>query len=93
MGLMTWLKSLGGFIGKMFKAAIENGVTDPLAKLAVSYAKTAATKFVDNAQRREWVVAQLMSRGVPESLARVLTELAVQFIKKEIEKVGTVPQA
>ena len=49
---------------------------------AAGLVKLAEAKFIDNSERREWVVGLLMKR-LPESLARLLVELALQFVKKQ----------
>lgn len=52
---------------------------------AIDLVRGAAIRFVDNAERREWVVRRLMERGFPESLARLLVELAVRTLKDELQ--------
>lgn len=80
MGIGSFFKSL---LSKVWGVVKSTGITDALMKLGIAYAKEAALKFTDNTQRREWVVQQLVTRGIPESVARLIVELAVQFIKKE----------
>lgn len=49
---------------------------------ALPLVEEAATKFLDNQQRREWVVQQLVhDLHLPESLARAAVELAVLVTK------------
>lgn len=59
-------------------------VPDEVLARAIQYVEAAALKFVDNSQRREWAVKQLVDRGIPESIARLAVELAVQLVKKEL---------
>lgn len=51
---------------------------------AMPLVEEAGTKFLDNTQRREWAVQQLMSRlHIPESLARAAVEAAVLIAKSQ----------
>lgn len=85
----SFFKKLGVLIGEAFVAAGAKGLTDEWVKEALSLVKVAATMFVDNASKREWVVAALVSRGVPESVARLALELSVQLFKKEVNSIGS----
>lgn len=89
MFLLNWVKKFGGFIKKAFLAADGKGLTDKLVKDALTFVKVAAVKFADNAEKREWAVKALVSRGIPESLARLAVELAVQILKRETEELGS----
>ena len=52
--------------------------------VALSYIEEAATQIEDNDKRREWVVRQLVTRvHLPESVARLVLELAYQVYKHE----------
>lgn len=82
----TFFKKTGALVVRAFLAAGGAGLSEEVLKLAVSWVKVAARKELDNTQRREFVVSILVNRGVPESIARLATELAVQLIKKEVEK-------
>jgi hypothetical protein len=44
----------------------------------------AQKQFNDNATKREWAVAALIAAKVPESIARLAVELAVQVFKKKL---------
>lgn len=95
---MSFWSSVGNFFKKVagvaisaFQAAGGNGLTDQIVALALVFVKEAATKFSDNAEKREWAVQQLIQRHVPESLARLGVELAYQQLKKEIGKIPTPP--
>ena len=88
MSFFSFLKPLGAFLSRAFKYAKESGLTDELVAMALPLIREANRKFVDNAKRREWVVAILVSRGVPESIARLVVELAFQVYRKELAKAG-----
>lgn len=79
-------KSFGKFIGPTLKSAAVKGLTDELVKQAAAWAKVAASQQLDNAGKREFVVNLLVKKGVPESIARLATELGVQAIKAEVKK-------
>ena len=84
--LKEFAQHLGSAIVKGLGYATAKGLTDDLINIAVGEAKRAATSIADNQERRDWVVAQLEARGVPESVARFATEWAVQIIKAETSK-------
>lgn len=91
---MSILSSIGGFFKKLgslmkrgFLAASENGLTDPIVDQALQLAIEASQKFSDNETRRSWVIAALTKIKVPESIARIALELAVQLIKKGERKI------
>ena len=84
-----------GVIGRMFSAlghaamaalrsAEVRGLTAAVLATALQVAREAAAQVVDSAERREWAVQKLISRTrVPESIARLAVELAVQRLKAE----------
>jgi len=82
----------GGLIKKAFNVATSSGLTDELVAKALVWVKAAAVKFVDNAAKREWAVAQLVKAKIPESIARLAVELAVQLFKKELDDLGISPK-
>lgn len=84
-------KSLGKFILKAIGAASFNGLKDEIVQAALAYVKDAAARGLANDAAREYVVQALMKSGVPESLARLAVELAVQLFKKEIGKIPGEP--
>lgn len=90
MSFMSKLKSVFGTIGKAVKdalgQAVINGLTDELVTLAKKLVRDAATKELNNDQKRELVVGALVSKGFPESLSRFVVELAYQALKKELAK-------
>ena len=81
-------KSVGKLFSKAFDLARLAGVDDEIIAFALKWIRVADSKYVDNAQRREWVVKILMDRKVPESIARLVTELAYGIYKKEKSKLG-----
>lgn len=85
----SFFKKVGKLIGSAFLAAGGRGLTDSVVALALIFVKEAAGKFTDNTEKREYVVAILVKRGIPESIARLAVELAVSLFKKEIEKIPT----
>lgn len=91
---MNIFAKIGGFFakfGKVVWSALEQagikGLTDEIVQEALAWAKVAAQQTLDNAGKREFVVKMLTSRGIPESIARLAVELAVQLLKKELGKV------
>lgn len=86
-----FLLRFGALIGRAFTSAHARGFTDALIQRALPLVRDAADRFVDNAARREWVVQALVKKGVPESLARLAVELAVQLYKDE-RQAETVPE-
>ena len=81
------LKKIGTLVWKALDAAGAKGLTDEVLQLAIKWAKVAAGKQLDNAQRREFVVGILTAKGIPESIARLAVELAVQAIKSGLKEV------
>lgn len=85
----NFFKKVGSLIGKALVSAGAAGLTEDVVQLALVWVRVAATKFTDNAQRREYVVSILVAKHVPEYIARLAVELAYAFFKKEIEKLPT----
>ena len=81
--MFGWLRWFGGFLVRVFRAAEANGLTDDIQIEALKLVRLAASLFDTNEKRREWVLAALKEIGVPESIARLALELAVQFVKRE----------
>lgn len=88
MKVLSFFSHIGSYIKRAFNAAKAAGLTDQLVQIALPYIREANRKFVDNDRRREWVVSVLMARKVPESIARLVTELAFQVWRKELQKAG-----
>jgi hypothetical protein len=94
MNIVDFFKGIGHLLARVFGLIKKLVPEDQLAK-AIELARQAAEQFVDTAQRREWVVAALMAAfHIPESIARLITELAVQHLKADvIDKVAADGQA
>jgi hypothetical protein len=75
--------SIGKLIKKGLSAAKDNGLDDALVESVLPLVREAAILFLDNAERRNYVIKILVAKGVPESVARIALELALQIIKKE----------
>ena len=86
-----YLSQFVGLVKKAFVAAASNGLTDKLIADTLVLVKAAALKYVDSADRRNYVIGQLVKRGVPESIARLAVELAVQLFKKEVAELEVKP--
>jgi hypothetical protein len=82
-----WMKPLGNFL-KRAVGFVQTYVTDENIQLALGWARVAASKYSDNATRREFVVSILVTRGVPENIARIAVEIAVGLLKKESAQEG-----
>ena len=87
-----------GFLGKIFKPILSvlevawnfvkaAGLNDEVIELALKLVKTADMKFIDNIERREWVVSVLRKRGLPEGVARIAVEFAYRIYKAKKAKV------
>jgi hypothetical protein len=95
---MTWVElvSVSASIGyacswvirfaKRVIMGVKHIVPQAVQDLAIEHAKAAALAYVDNATKRNAVLAQLERAGVPENLARLAVELAVFAIKAETQK-------
>mgnify|MGYP001587210301 CR=1 FL=1 len=77
---MNFLK----YLNKLF--TVINAVDPATLDLALSWVRAAAEKYDTNLERREWVVAILQNRGIPESTARLAVELACQLQKDELAR-------
>jgi len=85
--LGNFFKGLGETIVHGLGYASTHGLTDAIVEAAKKYAKDALTLAIDNTGKREMVVAKLISEfGIPESIARLAVELAVQALKAELPK-------
>lgn len=83
--IVGFFKKLGSVFAHILHG-IEKVVPDEQLIAGIEYVEHAAEAFVDNTERRQWVIAQLMNRfHVSESIARLITELAVFQVKKGIE--------
>jgi hypothetical protein len=84
--LKNLLLQIGDYVRQALQGAEARGLKDAVVATALRYVKEAALLFTDNDERREWVVNRLVERGVPESVARLAVELAVQIWKRESAK-------
>lgn len=81
--IIDFFKKIGHFLGAAFHL-LHLVFSEQQLEQAVLLVKTAADKYTDNQQRREWVAMELVSVcHLPESVARLLTELAVNLVKHE----------
>lgn len=89
MNIKDFFKKIGhGFLS--IYHAVEKVIPEEYLVLGVPLVKEAAIKFAENSNRREWVVHELVTRvHLPESIARIIVEVALHRVKDEIEKVGT----
>ena len=78
--------AIGKALVKVFKVAEERGLTEDIVNQAEGLVGEAQRQFNDNATRREWAVAALIAAKVPESIARLAVELAVQVFKSKLAK-------
>lgn len=77
---------IGKALVRVFKVAEERGLTEEIVTQAEGLVGEAQKQFNDNATRREWAVAALIAAKVPESIARLAVELAVQVFKSKLAK-------
>ena len=61
--------------------AASDGLTEDIVKQAEALVGEAQKQFNDNDTKREWAVAALVAAKVPESIARLAVELAVQVFR------------
>ena len=78
------IAGLGKLIAKAFQSAAARGLTDAIVQDALSFVRQAAANIVSNDDKRVWAVSALVSKGVPESIARLAVELAVQLFKDQV---------
>lgn len=81
MGFWDFFKTFGRLA---FGYAKDAGLTDATIQLALKYVRLAEAEFETDYQKREWVIAQLR-KVVPESIARLALELAIQLFHKELD--------
>ena len=77
-----------GLAKKALEVAKSDGFRDELIHMALPYVRKANERFVDNNEKREWVVGALVAKKVPESFARLAVELAYRLYRKELNKLG-----
>ena len=88
---MSIFSALGTMFGKIKSLAQKAwhlaelaGVNDELIAFALKWIRVANKKFVDTKERREFVVQLLLNRKIPESVARLVVEMAFQIYKREV---------
>ena len=88
---MNILKAIGkAFVGigngilAGLRFAEKHGLTDDLVNLAFQHVSSAQGKFTTNEERFNYVVGRIQGRYVPESIARLAVELAVQRYKATV---------
>ena len=84
--LFAFFSSHGDEILLALEYAQSKGLTPEVVSLAIRWARFAEEHWKTNVDRRNWVVNALVTRGVPESIARTACELAVQYIQAETAK-------
>jgi hypothetical protein len=85
MFLVDFFKGIGHLLAHAF-AIVKKVVPEEQLAAGIALVRQAAQRFVDNAERRNWVIAQLQSRfHIPESIARLIVELAVQHVKQGVD--------
>jgi len=83
MNFFGIFKAIGRWAKRAFTIAQENGLSDDVIKTALGLVREAAGQANDNATKREWVVTGLRATGLPESIARMAVEMAVQIWKRD----------
>lgn len=83
MNIFSVFGKIGHFLGKAL-GLVKEVIPDALLKQAVDLVKQAAVNYVDNTSRRDFAVSELQKAHIPESIARLAVELAVQLVKKEV---------
>lgn len=84
--IVGFFKKLGSALKHVWKV-VDKLVPDEQLIAGIEYVEQAAVQFVDKGLMRAWVLEQLMKRfGIPESIARLITELAVAQVKNGIHE-------
>lgn len=86
--LSTLFKKVKTVLQKAWELLEKAGLNDEVLEFTLKYVRAAETKFLDNTERREWVVKVLVDHKIPEGVARMAVELAVRLLKKELDKAG-----
>ena len=82
------LGKVGGLLKQAWHLAEKAGLDDELLGFTLKYIRIADSRYVDNAQRREWVVSKVAATGINESLARLAVELAFSVYRAEKRRLG-----
>lgn len=76
---------IGKGIVSALRFAEARGLTDDLVDLALRHVLRAQEQFDSNEARRRWVLQEIQrTRLVPDSIANIAIELAVQQYKKQV---------
>lgn len=81
--ITAFFKKIGTLASAGLKAAHDRGLDDALIRLALPKVRELAISQISNGKRREQAVEFLTLKGIPESVARIAVELAVQIIKND----------
>lgn len=84
--IVKLFKGIGRKLAQTF-GIIKKVVPEEILVHGIELAAEATTRFVDNAARRAWVIAQLQATfHISEGIARLVVELAVQHLKADVVK-------
>lgn len=97
---MSFLKSLQNLLTHLGSAIVSalghatlRGLSDDVVNAAVTYVKEATTaenSVLNNKEKRAYVADKLIGIfHIPESIANLAVELAVQAVKAEVAKIPT----
>lgn len=84
MNIFRIFKAIGSAILRALRFAEQRGLTDDVFDLAVHVVTEGQVRFDSPAERREWAVGVLVTKGLPESIARLAVEMAVQEYKRKV---------
>ena len=89
-GIGGFFKQAGKLLTKAWSAANDAGLDDAVIAWALPLVRAASQKFVDNEQKRQWVIAALVARfKIPTRIAALAVELAYNLYRNEIgERLG-----
>lgn len=85
MNIVSFFKGIGHALAGAF-GVVKKLVPEEMMIAGLELAKAAAVKEIDNAGRRAWVIGQLQAKfPIGESIARLVTELAVAQLKHGVD--------
>lgn len=85
MNIVSFFKGIGHALAGAF-GVIKKVVPEEMMVAGLEFVKAAALKELDNSGKRAWVVGQIQGRfKVGESVARLVTELAVTQLKHGVD--------
>lgn len=88
MGFLSFFKGAGKLVGKGFSIATGKGLKDEIVQLALLWVRVADKKYITNPEKRAFVLQILINKGIPESIARIAIEFAVNIFHEELEKLA-----